>query len=170
MISRENRYFLDKLLREFLIDLFAKRSRAPRAAPLVASAEAKLSLRRVLVLFCGYSVKKERRGFSHIKSRGPNGSPRTSTPTGAGQTGRRGRRPLRGRVKKNGNGFLTQTPNGSIENKKPATQRAKSARRCGLTVFCFPKRVSLRCSQKTGSPCKNNKSNKRTSSWYCLLL
>ena len=55
-------------------------------------------------------------------------------------------------------------------NKKPATQRALNARRCGLTVFCFPKRISLRCSQKTGSPCQNN--NKRTDmqSWYCLLL
>ena len=45
---------------KFLIDLFSKRSRAPRAEPLVASAEAKSFLAVLFGTFsCGYIAKKK---------------------------------------------------------------------------------------------------------------
>jgi hypothetical protein len=71
MISRENRYFLDKLLREFLIDLFAKRSRGLGAAsPSRARRRETLQTpfhfaQRNMFFFAAILPKRTERIFSH---------------------------------------------------------------------------------------------------------
>jgi hypothetical protein len=60
---------------------------------------------------------------------------------------------------------------GGYEKKKPAFRCAlREHDECGLTVFASERMITLRNSQKTGSPWQKSKSNKNTYSRPWLFL